>query len=323
MGLGAALFALAATAGATITAFHHQWPGSALLDRASILGASLCVLWAALGRICSPRQRVTLDRESEYPPSRAAETFFAFAFLTGSVSTVALVLPLVRTTWFRLVVDPLAPIVALTWPGLVVIGGLMVATVLSHGASPIAEVQKQRHPAVLLALAGLTVWWTSFMTPSASLLGEIPESGRLFWQPGWWTWTMQLQIGLAGVLVFAALLQDRQYRSRRRRAWPDSLGDLISPSVGFRLAAVHRTRHLQFQENHRHRTGYVDNLLPRVPAHTHCATTTANSLRNPMVDPLRTFVAPGTYTTSAVPAFFSVTRAITAMSCRGSNGFAK
>ena len=229
MGLGAALFALAATAGATITAFHHQWLGSALLDRASILGASLCVLWAALGRICSPRQRVTLDRESEYPPSRAAETFFAFAFLTGSVSTVALVLPLVRTTWFRLVVDPLAPIVALTWPGLVVIGGLMVATVLSHGASPIAEVQKQRHPAVLLALAGLTVWWTSFMTPSASLLGEIPESGRLLWQPGWWTWTMQLQIGLAAVLVFAALLQDRQYRSRRRRAWPDSLGDLISP----------------------------------------------------------------------------------------------
>jgi hypothetical protein len=32
----------------------------------------------------------------------------------------------------------------------------------------------------------------------------------------------------------------------------------------------------------------VDNSLPRVPAHTHCATTTALSLRNPMVDPLET-----------------------------------
>ena len=31
--------------------------------------------------------------------------------------------------------------------------------------------------------------------------------------------------------------------------------------------------------------GYVDNSLPRVLAHTHCATTTALSLRNPMVDP--------------------------------------
>ena len=55
--------------------------------------------------------------------------------------------------------------------------------------------------------------------------------------------------------------------------------------VGLRLAAVHRTRHLRFQENHRHRTGYVDNSLPRVLAHTHRATTTALSLRNPMVDP--------------------------------------
>ncbi len=32
--------------------------------------------------------------------------------------------------------------------------------------------------------------------------------------------------------------------------------------AGFRLAAVHRTRHLQSKENHRHRRGYVDNSLP-------------------------------------------------------------
>ncbi len=58
--------------------------------------------------------------------------------------------------------------------------------------------------------------------------------------------------------------------------------------VGVRLATNHRTRHLPAKENHRRRTGYVDNSLPRVPAHTHCATTTALSLRNPMVDPTRT-----------------------------------
>jgi hypothetical protein len=34
---------------------------------------------------------------------------------------------------------------------------------------------------------------------------------------------------------------------------------------------------------------YVDNSLPRVPAHTHYATTTELSLRNPMVDPKRSF----------------------------------
>ena len=37
-----------------------------------------------------------------------------------------------------------------------------------------------------------------------------------------------------------------------------------------------------------HRSGYLDNALPRVRAHTHRATTTALPLRNPMVDPNRT-----------------------------------
>jgi len=60
--------------------------------------------------------------------------------------------------------------------------------------------------------------------------------------------------------------------------------------VGLRLAANHRTRHLRFQENHRHRSGYVDNSLPRVLANTHCATT-AFPLRNPMVDPNRTLAS--------------------------------
>jgi len=235
IGLGEALFAVATTVGATVSAFHHQWPGSSLLDRAAILGASLSVLWAALGRICSPRHHREdqrgdgSDLQNALPPDRCCDTFLAFAFLTGSISTVALVLPLIRTTWFRLVVDPLAPMVALTWPGLLVIAALVLATLLGSGALPKRDSTTQRHPAVLLGLAGLAAWWASLMTPSASLLGEIPESGRLFWQPGWWTWTVQLQMGLAAVLVFAALLQDRRYRNRRRKAWPDALDDLVSP----------------------------------------------------------------------------------------------
>ena len=52
-----------------------------------------------------------------------------------------------------------------------------------------------------------------------------------------------------------------------------------------KLDAVHRTRHLQRRENRRRRNGYVDNSRTRVLAHTHCATTAANSSRNSMVDP--------------------------------------
>ncbi len=49
-----------------------------------------------------------------------------------------------------------------------------------------------------------------------------------------------------------------------------------------------RTHHLQFSENHHRCNGYVDNSLPRVPAHPHCTTTTALSSQNPMGDPSRT-----------------------------------
>ncbi len=34
--------------------------------------------------------------------------------------------------------------------------------------------------------------------------------------------------------------------------------------VGVSLVANHRTRHLRFQENHRHRSEYVENSLQRV-----------------------------------------------------------
>ena len=48
-------------------------------------------------------------------------------------------------------------------------------------------------------------------------------------------------------------------------------------------------RHLRAKENHRRRHGYVANSLARGLAHTHSATTTANSRQNPMVDPTQTF----------------------------------
>ena len=54
-------------------------------------------------------------------------------------------------------------------------------------------------------------------------------------------------------------------------------------------------RTLRLVKPTRHRTGNVDNSLPRVLPHTHCATT-ALSLQNPMVDPKRTFAPVATMT---------------------------
>jgi hypothetical protein len=77
-------------------------------------------------------------------------------------------------------------------------------------------------------------------------------------------------------------------KGRIRQAEP--LTQRSHTPVGVRLAANHRSGHLQCNENHRRRHGYVDNSLMRVPAHTHSPPTTAFSLQNPMVDPERPFL---------------------------------
>ncbi len=54
-------------------------------------------------------------------------------------------------------------------------------------------------------------------------------------------------------------------------------------------ASTREVRNLRLYKPASHRTGNVDNSLPRVLPHTHCATTALSS-RNPMVDPTETFI---------------------------------
>ncbi len=237
-GLGTSLFVFAATVGLGIAVFHRDWPPVADVYRVGLLGALLSLMWAFFGWLASrerqPRTNLasslSAPEQSEgdfgYPSHRGSDshgTFLAWSFITGVVTVTVIGTILVRTTWPR-VVDANASFEPLTPLGLPVVGGLLLALLFWNGPS-----HRPQQPTLLLALAGVLVWWTSLMIPSASLSDQIPEAQRLPFQPGWWTWTVQLQVGLALVLVVAAVLQELFLRRKRSRAWPDRLDDLIVP----------------------------------------------------------------------------------------------
>src|SRR5262249_1952310 len=85
-------------------------------------------------------------------------------------------------------------------------------------------------PLLALGLAILLVAWLSMMI-RGPLLGDSAEAiiPREGWLPEWWTWTLNLQAGLACVLVVVVWLNDRAWRRMRSEAWPDRLERLMQP----------------------------------------------------------------------------------------------
>ena len=218
-GLGTSLFVFGTTVGIGVAAFHYQWPPWRDYYRVCLIGSLLAALWAFLGQHAARSTEATAEEQLD----GGSAAFLAWSFVSGVATATLIVYVLINATWLR-VIDPYISIVKLEYQGLLVIAGLLTAILvwLGHASRP-------RQPALLLGLCGLFVWWTSLMIPSASLSGDIPPALRLPLQPGWWTWTFQLQFGFAVVLVCAALIQDSRYRSRRKSAWPDRLDDLIQP----------------------------------------------------------------------------------------------
>jgi hypothetical protein len=108
-------------------------------------------------------------------------------------------------------------------------GGLWnVILLLTATLAWAASASRRQQPTISLILTALLVWWTSLMIPSA--VGTYSTPAVLMpLQPVWWTWTFQLQFGLAALLLIAALLQEAHYRTRRGRAWPDRLDELRKP----------------------------------------------------------------------------------------------
>lgn len=224
-GLGTSLFVAATTAGAAVAAFQHNWPDARTSTEWAFLAAhittGLCVLWAMLGWVASRRDK----HAGVQPAPSSSATFLAWALVTGIAATVLILFPLVFRIWERIVTPSGtgAPIAA---AGLWDIAGMTAAAGLW-----VVTRRRPQQPVILLALAAFFVTWTAMMLPTervvVGIVPPIPQASS--WLPGWWTWTLHLQVGLAVLLLLAAVLQDVPYRRRLARAWPDRLDDLVAP----------------------------------------------------------------------------------------------
>lgn len=230
VGLGTSLFVFGASVGFTLAAFHHQWPVvTKEIYRICLLGALLSLLWAFFGWVASHLEADDGDVRS----SGSAPAFFAWSLVCGIATAAVTIYILVLATGLRLATQNLRADNALTWEGMIVLAGLVPAMLIGAGSTKPKNRTEynpfKQQTTMLLALIVLAVWWTSLMLPSASMSGEVSAGKRWPLQPSWWTWSFQLQAGLAVIITLAAIVQDWRYRKRRKQAWPDRLEDLVQP----------------------------------------------------------------------------------------------
>lgn len=228
-GLGTSLFAAATTIGMAGTAFHHNWTDAQTSAEwafvASHIAAALSLMWALFGWAASERRDARPAGETAALAPTPSATFFAWSLVSGILAVVLVMFPLALGFWQR-VVNPLALTERMTPNGLWDIAALLAATGVW-----VVTARRPQQPVMLLVLSALMVGWTALMIPAGFGFGEhVPPlaSGPRF-IPVWWTWTLQLQCGLAGLILVAALLQDVPYRIRIGRAWPDHIEDFVAP----------------------------------------------------------------------------------------------
>jgi len=246
--LGPFLFAMAMTSAAIILALKYGPSSLGLLHAVSRTIAITSALWALIGCAMSGPRSADPRRPLPAPSSM----FFVGSLICGIGVTALLLLALLFATWSRVLgpensIDLLSPsrapdllasiikpdhlVDGLSSAGAVDLLALLVAALFWKIAAP-----RSHQPAVLLVLLALLVWWSSLMIPSGVGTPELTNRPTgttrgliLAIQPAWWTWTFQMQFGFAVVLISAAVIQEWRYRSRRGRAWPDRLDDLLEP----------------------------------------------------------------------------------------------
>ncbi|MEK6642941.1 MAG: hypothetical protein AABZ08_03465 [Planctomycetota bacterium] len=215
-GLGTSLFVGATTLGVGIAVGHRTWAFPKQEYLVFRVTAMLCVVWAFFGWLAS-----RTEKDGGWASSSA--TFLAWSMVTGVVAGVQALYVLVFLSWGR-VVDP-ETLGELVWvPGLFDLGALTGALLFWR----LVHVRPTQ-PVLLLCLVALAAWWTSLMIPVPTTMFGQGGGDASSLRPGWWDWTFHLQIGLASLLVAAAVVQDVRFRRRRQAAWPDRLDDLLAP----------------------------------------------------------------------------------------------
>ncbi|MCB9856549.1 MAG: hypothetical protein H6818_12775 [Phycisphaerales bacterium] len=148
---------------------------------------------------------------------------FASALVAGVGAVGILGFTMGAAVWLR-VLEPDAASTTLNVEGLIAFAPLFAAIVLA-----ISSRLNSALPTALLLVAALAAVWTSLMIPAVVWGADIPATMRFPLQPGWWTWTFNLQAWLCAIIVGGAIIQDRIFRRRRATAWPDQLDVLLEP----------------------------------------------------------------------------------------------
>ncbi len=212
--LGLTLFCMGTTAAGAVWALDGLQQNHIRLDNLAIALAAAAFVWTLIGSCSNDASKLG---------AKLRPSAFATAMVAGVSAFGILAFTMGTAVWLR-VLEPDAAGTALNSEGLVAIAIVAIAILIATLRN-----LSNAMPTALLLVAAFAAAWSSLMIPSVIWGADIPRSMRFPFQPGWWTWTFNLQAWLSAIIVCGAAVQDRFYRRRRRAAWPDRLDALLEP----------------------------------------------------------------------------------------------
>lgn len=212
--LGLTLFCMGLTIAGAVWAMDSVRGDKMRLDDLSIALGVATFGWTLAG---------VFSKDASSLGGKLRPAALASALVAGVCAVGILSFTVGAAVWLR-VLEPDAAIMSLNAEGLIALAPIFAAIVLA-----IASRLNNTLPTALLLVAALAAAWSSLMIPAVIWGEDIPATMRFPLQPGWWTWTFNFQAWLCAIIVGGAIIQDRIYRRRRAKAWPERLDILLEP----------------------------------------------------------------------------------------------
>lgn len=217
-GLGPSLFVGGATLGGAIVVHDRFGSAQPAMYLALMFASVVCLLCSGTGAATALGER-SRRGDGRHPPS---DVFFTWSLLAGFTAAGLIAYFLAVQTGQRLFSLTRERGLAVPPSGFLALAALLVAVLVWRLSQ-----RRPHQPTMLLVIGALGAWWGALLFPSAR--GGRAETGLIAWLPPWWSWVFQLMVGLAALIIAAAVIQDHRYRRRTASAWPDRLDELVEP----------------------------------------------------------------------------------------------
>lgn len=218
VGLGPSLFVAGVTLGGALIV-HDRFGGAQPAMYLALMFASVvCLLCSGMGAATALGER-SRRGAARHPPS---DVFFIWSLLAGFTAAGLIAYYLAVQTGQRLFSLTRERGLAVPPSGFLALAALLVAVLVWRLSQ-----RRPHQPTMLLVIGALAAWWGAMLFPSVR--GGRAETDWVAWLPPWWSWVFQLMVGLAALIIVAAVIQDHRYRRRIASAWPDRLDELVEP----------------------------------------------------------------------------------------------